>query len=122
MSFQAPITVSDAISRIRAHRLLLPAIQREFVWGPEKVEWLFDSLLQGYPIGSFLFWDVRDSQAKADYRYYEVLREYRERYQTHNPQFQTVGFSDFEAILDGQQRLTSLYIGFGIRANREIRY
>ena len=77
MSFQAPISVADAISRIRTHRLLLPAIQREFVWGPEKVEWLFDSLLQGYPIGSFLFWEVHDSKAKTDYRYYEFLREYQ---------------------------------------------
>ncbi len=46
MSFQAPISVADAISRITERRLLLPAIQREFIWGPEKVEWLFDSLLR----------------------------------------------------------------------------
>lgn len=111
MSFQAPISVSDAVSRIRTHRLLLPAIQREFVWGPEKVEWLFDSLLQGYPIGSFLFWEVNSAAAKADYRFYEFLRAYRERYDTHNPDFSTVGHSDFDAVLDGQQRLTSLYIG-----------
>ena len=111
MSFQAPITVSDVISRVRSHRLLLPAIQREFVWGPEKVEWLFDSLLQGYPIGSFLFWEVRDAKAKTDYRYYEFLQFYRERYGTHNPEFPTSGHSDFDAVLDGQQRLTSLFIG-----------
>jgi uncharacterized protein with ParB-like and HNH nuclease domain len=55
MSFQTPISVSDAIYRIQSRTLLLPAIQREFVWEPGKVEWLFDSLLQGYPIGSFLF-------------------------------------------------------------------
>ena len=36
----------------------------------------------------------------------------RERFRTHNPEFQTVGHSDFDAVLDGQQRLTSLYIGF----------
>jgi hypothetical protein len=111
MSFQAPISVYDVISRIRTHRLLLPAIQREFVWSPEKIEWLFDSLLQGYPIGSFLFWDVRDPRAKTDYRYYEFLRQYRERYSTHNPEFPTAGHGDFDAVLDGQQRLTSVYIG-----------
>src|ERR1700694_1466149 len=112
MSFQAPISISDVISRIRERRLLLPAIQREFVWGPKKVEWLFDSLLQGYPIGSFLFWEVRDSKAKAEYRYYEFLRGYRERYRTHNPEFSTTGHSDFDAVLDGQQRLTAVHIGF----------
>jgi hypothetical protein len=111
MSFQAPISVSDVISRIRSRRLLLPAIQREFVWEPHKVEWLFDSLLQGYPIGSFLFWEVRDQSAKSDYRYYEVLKEFRERYQTHNPEFNTKGHMDFDAVLDGQQRLTALFIG-----------
>jgi hypothetical protein len=111
MSFQTPISVSDVVSRIRTRRLLLPAIQREFVWEPHKVEWLFDSLLQGYPIGSFLFWEVRDPSAKSDYRYYEVLKDYRERYQTHNPEFNTKGHTDFDAVLDGQQRLTALFIG-----------
>ena len=111
MSFQAPISISDAIAQIRAHRFLLPAIQREFVWGPEKIEWLFDSLLQGYPIGSFLFWEVRDAAAKSDYKYYEFLRVYRERFAIRNPEFSTHGHTDFIAVLDGQQRLTALHIG-----------
>lgn len=111
MGFQVPITIADAIKRIREHRLLLPAIQREFVWSHAKVEWLFDSLLQEYPIGSFLFWDVRDPQSKADYKYYEFLSDYRERYRTENPEFATIGHTDFDAVLDGQQRLTALYIG-----------
>jgi hypothetical protein len=111
MSFQAPISISDAIERIRGHRFLLPAIQREFVWGPEKIEWLFDSLLQGYPIGSFLFWEVRDPAAKQNYKYYEFLRVYRERYDIRNPEFNTRGHADFIAVLDGQQRLTALHIG-----------
>ncbi len=110
MSFQAPISISDVISRIRERRLLLPAIQREFVWGPKKVEWLFDSLLQGYPIGSFLFWEVRDDTSKKE-PYYEFLREFRERYRQHNPEFNAKGHVDFDAVLDGQQRLTALYIG-----------
>jgi Protein of unknown function DUF262 len=110
MSFQTPITISDAISRIRDRRLLLPAIQREFVWSPDQVERLFDSLLQGYPIGSFLFWEVRD-RGKIDYRYYEFLQHFRERYQIHNPEFNTEGHWDFDAVLDGQQRLTALYVG-----------
>lgn len=111
MSFQAPISIADAISRIQERTLLLPAIQREFVWEPEKVEWFFDSLLQGYPIGSFLFWEVRDAKTKGEYRFYEVLRQFRQRYQTHNPEVNTNGHKDFYAVLDGQQRLTSLYIG-----------
>jgi hypothetical protein len=111
MSFQAPISVADAISRIDQRRLLLPAIQREFIWEPQKVEWLFDSLLQGYPIGSFLFWEVRDPDVKSQYRFYQFLQEFRERFLTRNPEFNTQGHFDFEAVLDGQQRLASLYIG-----------
>lgn len=110
MSFQAPICISDVISRIRERRLLLPAIQREFVWDHQKVEWLFDSLLQDYPIGSFLFWEVRDDASKQE-PYYELLREFRERYRTHNPEFNTKGHVDFDAVLDGQQRLTAIHIG-----------
>ncbi len=111
MSFQAPISIADIVTRVDSRRLLLPAIQREFVWDPEKIERLFNSLLQGYPIGSFLFWEVRDPGDKQNYRYYEFLRDYRERYQIHNPEFSTKGHVDFDAILDGQQRLTSIYIG-----------
>lgn len=111
MPFQTPITISDAIRRIRERRLLLPAIQRNFVWSHSKVEWLFDSLLQDYPIGSFLFWEVRDSASKRNYKYYECLREYRQHFRTENPEFNTHGHADFEAVLDGQQRLTALYIG-----------
>ena len=111
MGFQVPITISDAITRIRGRRLLLPAIQREFVWGHAKIEWLFNSLLQDYPIGSFLFWEVRDSNSKSEYKFYEFLSEYRERFRTENPEFNTNGHIDFDAVLDGQQRLTALYIG-----------
>ena len=89
----------------------MPAIQREFVWSADKIGWLFDSLLQGYPIGSFLFWEVRDPDAKKNYKYYEFLRVYRERYATHNPVFNARGHTDFIAVPDSQQRFTALYIG-----------
>ena len=46
------------IDNIHNNRYLLPAIQREFVWRPHQIERLFDSLMRGYPIGSFLFWRV----------------------------------------------------------------
>lgn len=110
MTFQAPITIADAIRRIRERRLLLPAIQRDFIWPHGKIEWLFDSLLQDYPIGSFLLWEVRDRD-KAEYKYYEVLHQYKQDYCTENPEFPTKGHGDFDAVLDGQQRLTALYIG-----------
>lgn len=110
MSFQVPITIAAAVRSIETNQYLLPAIQREFKWDHEKVEWLFDSIMRDYPISSFLFWRVEGS-TKADYKFYKFLRDFRQRYKTHNDEFDTNGHNDFTAVLDGQQRLTSLYIG-----------
>lgn len=110
MSFQTPITISDAIKKIESNQFLLPAIQREFIWSHSKIEWLFDSIMRNYPISSFLFWKVEESTSK-NYRFYKFINEYRERYNTHNEEISTNGISSFNAVLDGQQRLTSLYLG-----------
>lgn len=110
MSFQTPITISDAIERIESNKFLLPAIQREFIWSHSKIEWLFDSIMRNYPISSFLFWNVEETTSKG-YRFYKFINEYRERYKTHNEEISTNGISSFDAVLDGQQRLTSLYLG-----------
>jgi len=110
MSFQTSITIIEAIENIENHHYLLPAIQREFEWKHTKIEWLFDSLMRKYPISCFLFWRVED-QTKTAYKFYKFLREFREDFKTHNKEFNTDGHPDFTAILDGQQRLTSLYVG-----------
>jgi len=121
MSFQTPITISDAIERIESNQFLLPAIQREFIWSHSKIEWLFDSIMRNYPISSFLFWNVEESTSKS-YRFYKFINEYRERYKTHNEEISTNGISSFNAVLDGQQRLTSLYLGLkGSYAYKEYR-
>jgi len=69
----------------------LPGIQRPFVWQNKKVRDLFDSMYQGYPIGNLLFWesDVPD-------RYRPIVTDSKQA----PPRF---------LIVDGQQRLTSLY-------------
>lgn len=110
MSFQTPITISAAIRNIENNQYLLPAIQREFEWSHEKIEWLFDSIMRNYPISSFLFWRV-EGATKANYKFYQFLRDFKQRYKTHNDEFLTSSHNDFTAVLDGQQRLTSLYIG-----------
>ncbi|MDF9827589.1 uncharacterized protein with ParB-like and HNH nuclease domain [Ereboglobus sp. PH5-10] len=110
MSFQTPITIAEAIKNIESNHYLLPSIQREFEWKHSKIEWLFDSIMRDYPISSFLFWRV-EGETKKKYRFYQFLRDYKETYKTHNEEFPTKGHNDFTAVLDGQQRLTSLYIG-----------
>ena len=110
MSYQTPISIKQAIDKIDLQQYLLPAIQREFVWGNDKIELLFDSLMRNYPIGSFLMWKVQNEN-KIVHRYYSVLKKYREKYHTHCEEVNTNAIPDFEAVLDGQQRLTALYIG-----------
>ena len=110
MTFQTPITIFEAIENIENNRYLLPAIQREFEWKHKKIEWLFDSIMRKYPISSFLFWRI-EGKTKTAYKFYKFLREYREEFKTHNEEINTDGYPDFTAVLDGQQRLASLYIG-----------
>jgi uncharacterized protein with ParB-like and HNH nuclease domain len=109
-SFQSPITIHQAIERINRNEFLLPAFQREFVWSTHQIERLFDSLMQGYPISSMLFWKVK-GDTKADFRFYQFLKKYIQYYSIHNDTIATNGVNDFHAVLDGQQRLTALYIG-----------
>jgi len=98
------------LSSYENNKFLLPAIQREFVWSHSKIEWLFDSIMRNYPISSFLFWQV-EGETKKGYRFYQFINEYREYYKVHNKEISTDGITDFKAVLDGQQRLTSIYIG-----------
>jgi len=78
------------ISFIERNRVAVPEFQRGYVWKVPQVKKLFDSLIKKYPIGSFILWQTRQ---KIDAR--------------------TVDGKDLRSnkflILDGQQRLLSLY-------------
>ncbi|OLQ25010.1 hypothetical protein BJF71_05610 [Helicobacter pylori] len=106
-------------------RYFLPDIQREYVWlkkaDEKKIEQLFDSILRGYPIGSFLFWKLqKEDIAKSDeqdenklnFQLYKFITNYDER-KPHNEKIyiEQITRDDLCIVLDGQQRLTSLYIG-----------
>lgn len=108
--FQTPITIYQALEYVKRRNYLLPAFQREYVWKEEQIENLFDSLMQGYPISSMLFWKV-SGEAKNSWKFYKFLDSYVEKYKIHNDVVDTASSNDFFAVLDGQQRLTSLNIG-----------
>ncbi|MGT0072334.1 DUF262 domain-containing protein [Helicobacter pylori] len=106
-------------------RYFLPDIQREYVWlkkaDEKKIEQLFDSILRGYPIGSFLFWKLqKEDIAKSDeqdenklnFQLYQFITNYDER-KPHNEKIyiEQISRDDLSIVLDDQQRLTSLYIG-----------
>ena len=110
MAFQTPIPIAKAIKQISRGEYVLPAIQREFVWRPAQITTLFDSLMRDYPIGTFLFWKVRRTNW-GQYQFYRFLDSYHQRNKRHNIRIDVIGNDEVIAVLDGQQRLTSLYIG-----------
>ena len=104
-----PIHASDLIRQINSD-VYLPSIQRELVWGPERIERLFDSILADFPIGSFLFWKL-SQENKNEWPVYEFIRDYNEE-SPHNPLASMAGINkDILLVLDGQQRITSLLVG-----------
>lgn len=110
--FENPITIRQAIRNIDDRSFLLPAIQRNFVWSTTQICTLFDSMMRKYPINTFMMWDVSSKEIKDKYRFYSFLSDYCERFKESNDLVPTQGeFKDFKAIIDGQQRLTSIYIG-----------
>lgn len=110
MAYQAPVTIEDTLRQIERHKIVLPAIQREFVWKPEQIYSLFDSLMQGYPFGTFLFWEVKQEYNNR-YQFYDFVLHYHERDRPHCPKIGEMPNRDVVAVLDGQQRLTALNIG-----------
>lgn len=101
----------SALRSIKNRSFLLPAIQRRFVWSSEKVEALFDSLMLGYPISSFMLWQITSPEVKKSIRFYDFLQHFRQYFHEENAEFSTHGHDNFYAVIDGQQRLTALYLG-----------
>ncbi|MDD9983147.1 MAG: DUF262 domain-containing protein [Gammaproteobacteria bacterium] len=108
--YQQGGTIKQALDRIASNEYVLPAIQREFVWSPKQICMLFDSVMQGYPFGEFLFWRIGPENS-ADYRYYGFVREYHQRDDPHCPDLGHLPNQQTIAVLDGQQRLTAFNIG-----------
>ncbi len=108
--YQQGGTIKQVLDRIAVNEYVLPAIQREFVWQPKQICALFDSVMQGYPFGEFLSWQVKAENA-ARYRYYGFVRDYHERDNPHCPDLGILRDRQLTAVLDGQQRLTAFNIG-----------
>jgi hypothetical protein len=108
MSLPSPThaNYSSLLTDIERGQVKIPQFQREFVWTLQKSAALLDSVLKGYPVGTFIFWSTKDR-----------LRSVRELGGAPLPApaaGETVSF-----VLDGQQRLTSLYAAIrGIKVKR----
>ncbi|MBI4299471.1 MAG: DUF262 domain-containing protein [Chloroflexi bacterium] len=92
-------------------RLLLPHIQRPFVWKQDRthnqVKKFFDSVLRGYPFGTFLFWITRD-----DIQVRRFVDDYSEDMNVKQTYLKSSEYKEKEKtlVLDGQQRLQTLYM------------
>jgi len=86
-----PWTVHDLVTGVSVGQIRLPDLQRPFVWSNSKVRDLIDSMYRGYPVGELMFWENRDESHER------VIGS------NENPQDATM------QVIDGQQRLTSLY-------------
>jgi hypothetical protein len=118
MSYSS-ITVAYAVKRLNIN-YFLPAIQREFVWDSGRVISLFDSVMKGYPISSFLFWQLEyDNRDKwGVYKFIENVK----RGFTHNELANLDGVREPILVIDGQQRLTSFLVGLKGTYTVKIKY
>ncbi|MDK7785648.1 DUF262 domain-containing protein [Bifidobacterium sp. UMB6791A] len=119
-------SIRAIIDDVNSRRVYLPAIQRKYVWGDSQITRLMDSIMLGYPIGTFLFWKVKKTIVnQKEYSMYEFIKDYHERDMYKNPaapQPFSVGSGDetIWAVLDGQQRLTSLYMALQGSTSRKV--
>jgi hypothetical protein len=100
-------TFTGLISDIEKGQIKIPQFQRNFVWDIKKSSKLIDSIIKGYPIGTFIFWKTN-----------ERLRSIRNLGNFRIPEPNDGDFIDY--VLDGQQRLTSLFATLkGLKIKRE---
>jgi hypothetical protein len=109
------------VKRIEKRDIVLPDIQRSFVWDEDQIHDLFDSLVRGYPIGSLLFWNaIGGDEEERSLVYHKFVRHHRKG-QHLAPQTKLDAGKEKTFVLDGQQRLQSLYLGLdGTYEGREL--
>ena len=101
------IAYKALISDIEKGLIKIPQFQREFVWSVDKSAALIDSIIKGYPIGTFITWKTK-----------ERLRVVRNLGNVALPDVPDGDFAEY--VLDGQQRMTSLYCALnGVEVERE---
>ena len=107
MSYQAT-QIANILEQINKE-LFIPGIQRPFVWQPDQIARLFDSLMRRYPIGSFLLWRLEPGSLE-DWDIYRFVDHFWQG-DIHNDPANLDSTKPVTLVLDGQQRLTSILIG-----------
>jgi uncharacterized protein with ParB-like and HNH nuclease domain len=109
------ITIYEALQNIKSGKYVMPAFQRQYVWSMYQIEKLWDSLLLDYPIATFLFWHIDDNNVTWGTYFCNFLSEItfdsKKQADSVNYDLVTINVNSTDtAILDGQQRLTSLFL------------
>jgi len=101
-----------ALEYAKNRNLLLPDIQREYVWEYEEIERLFESIVDDYPIGSCIFWKTNRKTINTEKpNLYYFIRDFQKNKTKNEKAPETLNDeSDYYIVLDGQQRVTSLNI------------
>lgn len=101
------ISIKKAVQMIEDKKLLLPHIQRPFVWKNDQVKRFFDSILRDYPFGTLLFWTTKD-----DIQLRRFIDNYKDNMDVKDSYIKSSEYKKKEKILvlDGQQRLQAFYI------------
>lgn len=122
MSMFLDKTIKEVVDELNG-RYFLPDIQREYMWlqnaDGKKIEQLFDSILRGYPIGSFLFWKLpKEDIAKSDeqdnnklnFQLYQFITNYDER-KPHNEKIriEQIRRDDLHIVLEPTTLNLALY-------------
>lgn len=119
------ITIFEALKNVENAKYVMPAFQRQYVWDLHQIEKLWDSILLDYPIATFLFWHINENNASSDTYFCNFLNnaQFNSRKSSDSLNFDLITIDPKQtsiAVLDGQQRLTSLFIsligGVKIRA------
>ena len=100
-------TLFGLLSQVDRDDIVLPAMQRPFVWKEDRIYRLIDSLLRGFPIGAVMLWKTTTVQ-----RFRRLPRDVdTETVEVFNFETATDSSNKY-LVLDGQQRLTSLFAAF----------
>jgi len=100
-----PKTIREVVLEMNI-KYFLPHIQRELVWKPHQIKRLFDSLMRGYPISTFLFWKITNN--KNEVTKLEFIKNFER--DSKNEINSDTERDEYWLVLDGQQRLQSFFI------------
>lgn len=92
-------SIRQLIEKIQSGEIRVPSFQRDYVWGYDNVSFLMDSIYKGFPIGSILFWRTREQLNTEKQLGNYILPSPQKDY-------------PIDYVLDGQQRITSLFTIF----------